>query len=246
MKHTLLALSTALAASLVATPSAACLNEVLKLDEAVKLLATAQDEVDRGELDEARTAARRAGAGRVGWEGTKDEHLVSRAIRIRALADARDPNASMDALQTDEDIIAQERRRHPSDPVLDAEYAELLARIPGRADDAHDILAPLVKRDLVGSPWALAALARVSKDPKEAADARATCERVTAEPFICGTQTVQSAQQQRLFAPASKPPRESIGATVMVSSAAVTLAIAGGLAIVIVRRRRRIAAALAA
>ncbi len=240
MKKTLLALAAFAASTLFATPGAACLNEVLRNDDANQLLATAQQEVDRGELAAARDDARKAVAGRFAWEGTQGEWLVNKAMRIMALADARDPNAEQVALVQDVDIVANIRRTRTDDPVIDAEYAEILARIPGRSGEAHDILAPLVKRDLVGSPWALATLARVSKDEKESADARAACARVGGEPWICAERV---AAPQKWYGPISKS-KESIGGGVMAGGAALVLGIGGVVTLVIARRRRRAAAAL--
>lgn len=193
MARALQIVAVALLAASIERPALACENAVqLSADERIKTLQEAEAALDEGEVAYARDLA---------WKVTRHGRLVdlgesfakdriaSRAERVVALSYVRERYISAEqydyALQT-----LQERRRSAAtpDPVLDVDYAEALARMPDRHDDAYAILAPLARKDLVGSPNALGVLHRVAKergDETTAADAKARCEGMIGKSPVC-------------------------------------------------------------
>lgn len=172
----------------------ACGNAVLlEYDTRVKKLREAQAALDEGDVDTARDLAREAGEedddGPVA-HGSGDERtmLGQRATRILALADVRDDRASEAARRDAADALASLRIARGDDPVLAAAHGEALSRVPGREAEALAILAPLLDKDLLGSPFAYGALHRVARergDARTAALALSRCQAMSGEARAC-------------------------------------------------------------
>lgn len=188
-----LASAAVLAAALVATaaPASACENAVqLTKDARITTLQQAEAALEEGEFDRANDLARkvvgRRGKAEPGWD-TPDDRLTQRAYRVLALAYVRDPRGDHSA-RFDAPVALVERRQALPGPTSDADYAEARARDPGGHDEAYAILAPLAKKDLIGSPNALGALYRVAKergDEPTAYYANARCEGMIGASPIC-------------------------------------------------------------
>jgi hypothetical protein len=76
----------------------------------------------------------------------------------------------------------------PNDPVLLAELGEVLAHIPSQADEALRILGGLADKDVMGSAYAYAELARLRAlhgDAQGAAVAASRCGLMAVTPAVC-------------------------------------------------------------
>ncbi|NOU31784.1 MAG: hypothetical protein HOO96_28100 [Polyangiaceae bacterium] len=169
----------------------ACGNVVqLEQNEAVRRVVAAQAALDEG--DYAFVLERLAGPG--GYEEYGSAGLAGRAARIYALAASR----SGDRAQQASAVRRLQGSRFSgygagfkggflSDPTLEADLGEALART-GDVDAARDLLRPLADRDLIGSPYAYAALARLdaTDDPARARLATSRCQQMAgSHPEIC-------------------------------------------------------------
>lgn len=128
--------------------------------------------------------------------------LESRALRVVALALVRSNGATDEvgarggksahpganvtwAVQTLRDMDA----RRPNDPALQADLGEALAKVPGREDEAFNLLDGLATKDLMGSPFAYAALAKLRAARGDAGGelaAQKRCREMSRNPGICG------------------------------------------------------------
>lgn len=164
--------------------ASACGNAVMSEDEHVRLVKRAEGALEAGDLAMARSLATEAleadpwtGSGESGGEGG----LSDRAGAIRALSFVRDRRATtaekLEALEVLAVRIAERRRRDREvGPELRGDYGEALESL-GRDADAVDELAPLVDRDLLGSPHALAAFGRAAQRTGRAALAATAFDR---------------------------------------------------------------------
>jgi len=178
----------------VARVAHACGNAVvLEHDARVKRLREAQVALDDGDFELARELAREAGeageedevAEDVGDERTA---LGQRATRILALADVRDARASEAEKRAAAEALESLRGGRRDDVVLAAAHGEALARVPGREGEAFAVLAPLLDRDLLGSPFALGALHRLASgrgDARTAAVASSRCLAMAGDGRVC-------------------------------------------------------------
>lgn len=113
---------------------------------------------------------------------------VRRAARAKALLLSRDPKSTAAQRETAKTIYEKQVLGTSPDPVTQASYGEILARIPAETAKATTILRALRDKDLIGSPHAYAALADLEKaagDTAAETAARDKCKTQTKVPAIC-------------------------------------------------------------
>jgi hypothetical protein len=125
-----------------------------------------------------------------------DDPLKTRALRVMALAIVRTngdtaraggwtPSANLDwAVQSLKEIDA----KRPNDPSVQADLGEAMAKVPSKQADALAILSKLADKDLMGSPNAYAALAKLRSEKGDvagSAQAIKRCEEMTKNPGVC-------------------------------------------------------------
>ncbi len=79
-------------------------------------------------------------------------------------------------------------QKRPNDPTVQADLGEALSKLPHGQDEALKILGGLAQKDLMGSPHAYAALAKIRSDKGDSAGAEAAikrCEEMTKSPGVC-------------------------------------------------------------
>lgn len=79
----------------------------------------------------------------------------------------------------------------PDNPSVKGELGEALASVPGNEEEALTILSELSDKDLLGTPEAYAALARLRFAQgltKKSAEALNRCNAMTNKPAVCGVQ----------------------------------------------------------
>src|SRR5262249_39932026 len=130
--------------------------------------------------------------------------LETRALRVFALAVVRSngavneksagvvgqanewtPTANLEwAVQSLREIDA----KRPNDPTVQADLGEALSKLAHGQGEALTILQGLAQKDLMGSPHAYAALAKLRSDKGDLAGAEAAikrCEEMSKSPGIC-------------------------------------------------------------
>ena len=152
----------------------ACLNATMSQREAVATLKEAEEALAIGDVATAHRLARSVA-------DQADVELAQRGTRIDALATIRDPNATpaeiTGARTRLQNIVLFGPDRHGTmDPTLQADVGEAF-EAEGDDEHAYEMLAPLAKRDLIGSAFANAALSRVAKRRGETELAKQTHER---------------------------------------------------------------------
>lgn len=78
--------------------------------------------------------------------------------------------------------------KRPNDPTVQADLGEALAKTPYGQKEALEILQKLAQKDLMGSPHAYAALAKLRSDRGDRAGAEAAikrCEEMSKTPGMC-------------------------------------------------------------
>jgi hypothetical protein len=139
--------------------------------------------------------------------------LETRALRVFALALVRSEGAADEKkagvattadwtrkanLEWAVQALREVDAKRPNDPSVKADLGEALARLPHGEAEAHTILGGLDTKDLMGSPQAYAALAKLREKKGDAAGAEAAvkrCEEMTKTPGVC----------RPAVAPAAKP-----------------------------------------
>jgi predicted Zn-dependent protease len=95
------------------------------------------------------------------------------------------PNANLEwAAQAIREIDA----KRPNDPTVQADLGEALSKLPHARPEALKILQSLAQKDLMGSPFAYAALAGLRSDTGDLAGAEAAikrCEEMSKSPGVC-------------------------------------------------------------
>lgn len=130
--------------------------------------------------------------------------LETRALRVFSLAVVRSngtlteksagfaspdaewtPNANLEwALQAIREIDA----KRPNDPTVQADLGEALSKLPQHQAEALKILQGLAQKDLMGSPHAYAALAKLRTETGDSTGAEAAvkrCEEMSKVPGVC-------------------------------------------------------------
>ncbi len=129
--------------------------------------------------------------------------LETRALRVFALAIVRSDGAADEkkagvattgewTAKSNLEWAAQSLReidaKRPNDPTVQADLGEALAKLPANQTEAMKLLASLAQKDLMGSPSAYAALARLRSEKGDMAGAEAAvkrCEEMSKTPGIC-------------------------------------------------------------
>jgi len=113
--------------------------------------------------------------------------VAKRAYRLYAVTYGRDPKSTPDeqkfARETMLDLV-----QRTSDPTLAIDAAEVFSHHADLAPAALMMLRGPAEKDLIGSAWAYAALARLEKAQGNAAaetTARERCRRMAKRPTIC-------------------------------------------------------------
>lgn len=79
-------------------------------------------------------------------------------------------------------------QKRPNDPTVQADLGEALSKLPHAKDEAMKLLAHLAQKDLMGSPHAYAALAKMKSEKGDLAGAEAAikkCEEMSKNPGVC-------------------------------------------------------------
>jgi hypothetical protein len=129
--------------------------------------------------------------------------LETRALRVFALAIVRSDGAADEkkagvattgewTAKSNLEWAAQALReidaKRPNDPTVQADLGEALAKLPANQTEAMKVLASLAQKDLMGSPSAYAALAKLRSEKGDLAGAEAAvkrCEEMSKTPGIC-------------------------------------------------------------
>lgn len=78
--------------------------------------------------------------------------------------------------------------KRPNDPTVQADLGEALSKTPRGQEEALKLLQGLAQKDLMGSPFAYAALAKIRSDKGDAEGAQAAikrCEEMSKVPGVC-------------------------------------------------------------
>lgn len=129
--------------------------------------------------------------------------LETRALRVFALAVVRSDGAitekSAGVFSKDEwtktanlewavQSLREIDQKRPNDPTVQADLGEALSKLPHGQAEAMKLLAGLAQKDLMGSPHAYAALAKMKSDKGDNAGAEAAikrCEEMSKTPGVC-------------------------------------------------------------
>lgn len=167
-------------------PALACMNASrAETSRAVKLVKAAETALADGKLDVARKTIEKAKLNDYGY----DRDVTVRAHRIHALAVSRSPKSNAAALAAAvEELQRAMDRSGELDPTQLADFAEVLSRTESGQEAALHSLRNLADKELLGSAYALAALARLERlagDAGRAKIARDRCLVATKSATIC-------------------------------------------------------------
>jgi hypothetical protein len=189
----MIALAALLAATL-APRTDACMNEVLATDEAIAAVKEAEKVLDDGDPAKARKGVLKAlgGASEFKESTPSSKGLTNRARRILSLAFVRlDPDGHGPEVRKtllDQAVATLEKlaKASPNDAAKRTDLGEALAKT--KPAEARKILEDLAKLDVVTTPYAYAALARLraaSGDTKGRDEAIARCKPMAKVGAIC-------------------------------------------------------------
>jgi thioredoxin-like negative regulator of GroEL len=157
-------------AVIAATPSIAypCMNEVLRGEEAIKLMAEIESYLDKGQYRQAANKIHKTHA-------IYDRRLMERATDARALIALRTRTAKDDVTWT---VDHFKKRSEAKESAKDVRFRSWLAEAyaaNGKIEPALEILTDLKKRDLMPDGFAFVTLAKLSSG----ADREAALEACT-------------------------------------------------------------------
>lgn len=155
----------------------ACENATVGEFPAVKQLHRAEEALEIGDVALARSLATELASGKVYLPFSMRSDLESRSHRIIAMSWIRDPNATPSEIErATESLRLGLMAREKPDAVRQAELGEAYARA-GQDEAAYQMLRDLDEKDLIGSPYAYAALARVAEKRGEHVRAQTALKR---------------------------------------------------------------------
>lgn len=165
-----------------AATATACMNAVVSEEETVAKVQAAERALERQDFAKAEDLSTHAIPYAQGG-------LQKRALRVHALATLRDPaETDIGAKRNARTALEQLARESPGDVTLEVDAAEAQAYFPDGEARAYGTLSRLARADLVGSPFAYAALGRLAREGghgAESAQAVERCERMAVQPSIC-------------------------------------------------------------
>jgi predicted Zn-dependent protease len=165
-------------AALAARPAYPCINEVMRQDEAVKLVTTFEQALEKADYKAAKEAARPHRA------RIRDEKLEERLLDANGLLALRtrttEKPASIDWVVSH----FEERAKESKDVKFKAWLAEAYEAV-GKSERALQLLTDLKKRDLMPDAFAYVTLARLSSKPEDRDTALAACKVRAKTKSIC-------------------------------------------------------------
>ena len=141
-----------------------------------------------------------------------EDPLKTRALRVMALAIVRTNGDASRAggwttgsnLSWAVESLREINAKRNNDPTVQADLGEALSKIPSKQGEALELLSKLADKDLMGSPNAYAALARLRSEKGDAngsAQALKRCEEMTKNPNVCkGAPASPSSRPQVAYA----------------------------------------------
>lgn len=186
-------LSALVVAAAMPRDARACGNAVMAADRQVALLVRAEAALQEGDLETARELASTVQDAEV-WSGYpvgRPELRRDRASRILALSYVRDVEATGEEIVSATETLRVRAYEHLDglpEPSRQAEHAEAQSRLTHQQDEAFATLKSLYDRDLLGSPYAIGALQRLSRtrgNQQMAAKAFETCSKMIGPSYIC-------------------------------------------------------------
>lgn len=163
------------------------------LAEAIRLTTATRAEVERDP-----GAASLVAATVDGWSPEKTraagKRLAARATMLEQLGRSRLASATPSEREYAATRIEQLRAENEG-LVPDTTYAEVLARVPAREETAYGMLQELERKDLLGSAWEHATLARVAAkhgDERRATAAELRCRDLAVDAAICSPSAPRS------------------------------------------------------
>lgn len=177
---------------LAPAPTDACENAVLATEQAVATVKEAEKLLNEGDPAQARRKVKEAlgGADEFDERIPSAKGLTNRAMRILSLADVRIDDRKGDArkavLNNAIYYLSEFAKNNPNDAAKQTDYGEALAKT--NPPKAKKILEDLASRDIVTTPYAYAALARLRAadgDDKGRDDAMGKCKKMAKVESIC-------------------------------------------------------------
>lgn len=182
----------AILAALAPAPTDACENAILATDEAIAAVKAAEKLLNEGKPADAldKIYKTMGSADEFDEQTPSSKGLTKRAQRIKALADVRIDNRKGEyrkaALSNAVVYLSQIAKDSPKDPAKLSDLGEALAKT--NPPKAKKILEDLASRDIITTPYAYAALARLraaDKDEKGRDEALAKCKQMAKVESIC-------------------------------------------------------------
>jgi hypothetical protein len=162
-------------ATLVARPAFPCMNEVMRQEEAIKMMVEAEKLIDSGDYKKAEVRLQKRYM-------LRDEQLVNRATDLSFLISLRTHKIEKESLK-----YAVEHFENRAKKNKDVKFKAWLAEAyeaAGKTEQAMQILVDLKKKDLMPDAFAYATLARLSSGADRDA-ALESCKSRTKVKSIC-------------------------------------------------------------
>lgn len=172
----------------------ACGNAIMAEDRQVAALQRAEAALQDGDLETARELATTVqdAESYSPYPIGRPELRRDRATRILALSYVRDVDATGEEIVSATETLRARAYDHlesgAPEPSRQAEHAEAQSRLTHQQDEAFATLKKLYERDLLGSPYAIGALQRLSRtrgDGVMAAKAFESCSKMIGPSYVC-------------------------------------------------------------